>query len=131
MNSHSEDQPHAVCHQTQARLRDDLTAALRERDTRATADEHIGQAIRRLTQPGQRRRTIRISELRDRIDSIDAQPQPIRPCGHCLGDPPTNHQCPACGAWSTCSTRSGAYPNPQPAYGPTQWAPGATEAPNP
>ncbi|MGB8019624.1 MAG: hypothetical protein WCF04_00185 [Candidatus Nanopelagicales bacterium] len=48
----------------------------KNKNRRPTADEHIGQAIRKICQPGQKRKTIRISELRDLVALIDMQPRP-------------------------------------------------------
>lgn len=62
---------HTTCHATVRTIRANFNQALRDRDRRATADEHIGQAIRRLTQPGAKRKTIRIDELRDIVDDAD------------------------------------------------------------
>ena len=66
-----EPQPHAVCHASAAQARAEFAQALRDRDARATADERIGRAIRRLTLPGVKRRTIRLDELRGIIEELD------------------------------------------------------------
>lgn len=64
---------HAICYQTVDRLRADYSAALAAERDKLAADYLIAQRIRWMCMPGQKRKTVRIEELRDLLDAADGR----------------------------------------------------------
>lgn len=67
-----DDDLHTICHQTADQLRADFAAALVRQRAELGADWLIADAVRWLCAPGQKRKTIRVDELRALIAKADA-----------------------------------------------------------
>ena len=65
--------PHAVCFATHDALRADLRRAVDIERRAADANTRIGRAIRMLTLPGVKAKTIRIDRLRDLVTDADEE----------------------------------------------------------
>ena len=64
---------HDICHSNARAQADGYTAALRQARIDAGVDAEIGVAVRLLLQPGVKRKTIRLDELREMVAQTEAR----------------------------------------------------------